>query len=40
MDLELGHHRRVDFGNPDFVKYAEGFGAKGYRDLTNARRGK
>jgi hypothetical protein len=21
MDLELGHHRRVDFGNPDFVNY-------------------
>ncbi|RWR05025.1 acetolactate synthase large subunit [Sinirhodobacter populi] len=31
MDLELGHHRDVDFGNPDFVKYAESFGAKGYR---------
>lgn len=23
MDLELGRHRDVDFGNPDFVKYAE-----------------
>ena len=21
----------IDFGNPDFVKYAESFGAKGYR---------
>jgi len=31
MDLELGHHSHVDFGNPDFVKYAESFGAKGYR---------
>jgi acetolactate synthase-1/2/3 large subunit len=31
MDLELGHHSSVDFHNPDFVKYAESFGAKGYR---------
>jgi acetolactate synthase-1/2/3 large subunit len=31
MDLELGHHSSVDFQNPDFVKYAESFGAKGYR---------
>ncbi|WP_145135248.1 acetolactate synthase large subunit [Roseomonas gilardii] len=31
MDMELGHHRDVDFTNPDFVKYAESFGAKGYR---------
>ena len=31
MDMELGHHRDVDFNNPDFVKYAESFGAKGYR---------
>ena len=31
MDLELGHHCSVDFNNPDFVKYAESFGAKGYR---------
>ncbi|WP_342627121.1 acetolactate synthase large subunit [Nguyenibacter vanlangensis] len=30
MDLELKHHRDVDFGNPDFVKYAESFGAHGY----------
>lgn len=30
MDLELGHHSFVDFGNPDLVKYAESFGAKGY----------
>ena len=28
------HHNKtygIDFGNPDFVKYAESFGAKGYR---------
>ena len=31
MELELGHHSSVDFQNPDFVKYAESFGAKGYR---------
>ncbi len=31
MDLELGRHCAVDFGNPDFVKHAESFGAKGYR---------
>jgi acetolactate synthase-1/2/3 large subunit len=31
MDLELGRHSSVDFHNPDFVKYAESFGAKGYR---------
>jgi acetolactate synthase-1/2/3 large subunit len=31
MDLELGHHSSVDFYNPNFVKYAESFGAKGYR---------
>jgi acetolactate synthase-1/2/3 large subunit len=31
MDIELGHHSSVDFRNPDFVKYAESFGAKGYR---------
>jgi acetolactate synthase-1/2/3 large subunit len=30
MDLELGHHSHVDFGNPDFVKFAESFSAKGY----------
>jgi acetolactate synthase-1/2/3 large subunit len=30
MDLELGHHSHVDFGNPDFVKFAESFGGKGY----------
>jgi acetolactate synthase I/II/III large subunit len=31
MDLELGRHSSVDFHNPNFVKYAESFGAKGYR---------
>lgn len=31
MDLELGEHYFVKFGNPDIVKYAESFGAKGYR---------
>ena len=28
------HHNKtfgIEFGNPDFVKYAESFGAKGYR---------
>jgi acetolactate synthase-1/2/3 large subunit len=31
MDLELGYHYYVKFGNPDVVTYAESFGAKGYR---------
>lgn len=31
MDLELGEHHYVSFGNPDVVKYAESFGAKGFR---------
>jgi acetolactate synthase I/II/III large subunit len=31
MDLELGAHYYVKFGNPDVVAYAESFGAKGYR---------
>ncbi|OBH23740.1 acetolactate synthase [Mycobacterium sp. E1715] len=31
MDLELGAHYYVKFGNPDVVKYAESFGANGYR---------
>lgn len=30
MDLELGEHCYVKFGNPDIVSYAESFGAKGY----------
>jgi acetolactate synthase I/II/III large subunit len=35
MDLELGEHHYVKFGNPDIVAYAESFGAKGYR-INNA----
>jgi len=31
MDLELGHHVDIAFGNPDFVAYADSFGARGYR---------
>jgi acetolactate synthase-1/2/3 large subunit len=31
MDLELGHNVDTKFGNPDFVAYAESFGARGYR---------
>jgi acetolactate synthase I/II/III large subunit len=31
MDLELGEHYYVRFGNPDVVTYAESFGAKGYQ---------
>ena len=31
MDLELGHSTDIAFGNPDFVAYAESFGARGYR---------
>jgi acetolactate synthase-1/2/3 large subunit len=31
MDLELGESRDIAFGNPDFVAYAESFGARGYR---------
>jgi acetolactate synthase-1/2/3 large subunit len=30
MDIELGRHSHVDFGNPDFVRLAESYGAKGY----------
>jgi acetolactate synthase I/II/III large subunit len=30
MELELNRFSHVDFGNPDFVKYAESFGARGY----------
>ncbi|SOX51734.1 acetolactate synthase large subunit [Mycobacterium ahvazicum] len=35
MDLELGNHYYVKFDNPDIVKYAESFGANGYR-ITSA----
>jgi acetolactate synthase-1/2/3 large subunit len=31
MDLELGGHGEVDFGNPDFVALARSFGAEGER---------
>lgn len=31
MDFELQEHECVDFTNPDFVAYAESFGAKGVR---------
>jgi acetolactate synthase-1/2/3 large subunit len=34
MDLQLGHHVEVGFSNPDFVAYAESFGARGYRVQT------
>jgi acetolactate synthase I/II/III large subunit len=35
MDLEIGHNVDTRFGNPDFVAYAESFGATGYR-ITSA----
>jgi acetolactate synthase-1/2/3 large subunit len=31
MEVELGHSTDTAFGNPDFVAYAESFGARGYR---------
>ncbi len=31
MDLELGHDVAIGFSNPDFVAYAESFGAHGYQ---------
>jgi acetolactate synthase-1/2/3 large subunit len=31
MDLELGHDVDTTFGNPDFVAYAQSFGAVGYQ---------
>ena len=31
MDLELGHDVATGFANPDFVTYAESFGARGYQ---------
>jgi acetolactate synthase-1/2/3 large subunit len=30
MQMKLKRYSHVDFGNPDFVRYAESFGAKGY----------
>jgi acetolactate synthase-1/2/3 large subunit len=34
MDLEIGRNVDTTFGNPDFVAYAESFGATGYRIAT------
>src|SRR6201988_3247297 len=31
MDMEIGDNVDTGFGNPDFVAYAESFGARGYR---------
>lgn len=31
MDLELGRSAHVRFANPDFVRYAQSFGARGYQ---------
>ncbi len=31
QDRRFGRDTQIEFGNPDFVKYAESFGAKGYR---------
>jgi acetolactate synthase-1/2/3 large subunit len=31
MNLEIGRDVSTEFSNPDFVQYAESFGAKGYR---------
>jgi acetolactate synthase I/II/III large subunit len=30
MEMKLHRYAQGDFGNPDFVKYAESFGARGY----------
>jgi acetolactate synthase I/II/III large subunit len=35
MDLDIGHYVDTEFGNPDFVAYAESFGATGHR-ITSA----
>jgi acetolactate synthase I/II/III large subunit len=35
MDMEIGRNVETGFGNPDFVSYAESFGATGYR-ITSA----
>ncbi|HEV3264199.1 MAG TPA: acetolactate synthase large subunit [Acidimicrobiales bacterium] len=31
MEMEIGHATAIEFTNPDFVAYAESFGARGYR---------
>ncbi|MDT5052430.1 MAG: acetolactate synthase large subunit [Mycobacterium sp.] len=36
IDLELGEHHYLAFTNPDVAKYAESFGAKGYRVSSTA----
>ncbi len=36
QDRRFGRDTQIEFGNPDFVKYAESFGAKGYRVETAA----
>lgn len=43
MDMELGHHSQVNFDDPDFIKYAQAFGAKTHlitdrSDLVNSIR--
>lgn len=30
MDMSLGEHAKVDFENPDFVKFAEAYGGNGH----------
>jgi acetolactate synthase-1/2/3 large subunit len=35
QDLQFGRRAAVSFGNPDLVRLAESFGAKGYR-ITSA----
>ena len=39
QQVRFGRTSSVDFGNPDFVRYAESFGAAGYRvkDATELR---
>jgi acetolactate synthase-1/2/3 large subunit len=36
QERRFGHTNNVSFNNPGFVKYAESFGAKGYR-VVNAQ---
>ncbi len=36
QERRFGHSNNISFNNPDFVKYAESFGAKGYR-VENAK---
>jgi acetolactate synthase-1/2/3 large subunit len=39
QELEVGRAEAVDFGNPDFVRFAESFGAKGYAVGSSAELG-